>query len=188
MRISVWPFHTIGLFAGVIGAVLVILWWPADYPHKSELVKVSGKVASVAVRDDISNTSAGSILPGWTSTYFTLEGIDGEFRYPHTHPKSLLVRNYTSNFLDLWVELTAVGGTEPMIIWQIQEHNPSKQQQSASIPPETFVSHTEIVNRLESVDRSMFAVGRILIIVSLASVLLGIGVSRWNRRRRPDQA
>ncbi len=63
---------------------------------------VSGEIASVVVRDDIFNTWAGAMMPGGlTSTYFTLKGVDGEFRYPSTHPKYLLVRNHTAVAIDV---------------------------------------------------------------------------------------
>ncbi len=38
---------------------------------------------------------------GLASAYFTLEGVDGEFRYPSTHPKYLLVRNHTAVAIDV---------------------------------------------------------------------------------------
>ncbi len=83
-RLPVWPFHALGLVAVVLGGTFVVGWWPEQYPAESELVKLSGKVSQIVVRDDISGTTAGAMLPGWTSTYFTLSGVEGEFRYPRT--------------------------------------------------------------------------------------------------------
>ena len=51
-RLSVWPFHAWALVAVVLGGVFVVGWWPARYPDEGELVKISGQVATVAVRDD----------------------------------------------------------------------------------------------------------------------------------------
>ncbi|MFQ5565610.1 MAG: hypothetical protein ACE5EU_04530 [Paracoccaceae bacterium] len=182
-RLPVWPFHAWALVAVVLGAVFVVGWWPERYPDESELVKLSGPVATISVRDDIFDTTAGGALQGWTSTYFTLEGIDGEFRYPRTHPKNLVVRDRTGVALDVWVERTAIGGDQPMIIWQIREHNPYKQDHQNTLGAETFVSHAEIVTRLTEIDRSMVETGIWLLLIGFAFALLGIGAKWWNRDR-----
>jgi hypothetical protein len=168
--------------AVVLGGVFIVFWWPERYPDESELVKLSGRVATISVRDDISGSSAGAILQGWTSTYFTLEGVEGEFRYPRTHPQGLKVRDQTSAALDVWVERTAVGGDEPMVIWQIREHNPYKRENTGSLGEETFVSHAEIVERLTEVDRSMVKAGAWLLGLALAFALLGVGAKWWNKK------
>ena len=167
----------------VLGTVLIVGWWPGRYPDESELVKISGKITKIVVRDDISDTTAGAMLQGWTSTYFTLEGIDGEFRYPRTHPKNLIVRDQTSAALDVWVERTAIGSDEPMIIWQIREHNPYKKEHQDILAGETFVSHAKIVKRVSQIDRSMVETGVGLLVLGFASVLLGVGAKWWNQNR-----
>ena len=180
-RLPVWPFHAWALVAVILGGALTVGWWPERYPDEGELVKLSGRVATIAVRDDIFDTTAGGMLQGWTSTYFTLEGINGEFRYPGTHPKNLIVRNRTSAELDVWVERAAVGGGEPMVIWQIREHNPYKKKHQKILGAETWVSHAEIVDRLTQVDRSMIETGVGLLAIAFAFALLGVGAKRWNR-------
>ena len=180
-RLPVWPFHAWALVAVILGGALTVGWWPERYPDEGELVKLSGRVATIAVRDDIFDSTAGGMLQGWTSTYFTLEGIDGEFRYPGTHPKNLIVRYRTSAELDVWVERAAVGGGEPMVIWQIREHNPYKKEHQKILGAETSVSHAEIVDRLTQVDRSMIETGVGLLAIAFAFALLGVGAKRWNR-------
>ena len=180
-RLPVWPFHAWALIALVLGAVFIVIWWPARYPDESELVEVSGQVARVSVRDDIFDTAAGGILQGWTSTYFTLEGIEGEFRYPRTHPNNIMVRDGTSVEIDVWVERKAVGGDEPMVIWQIREHNPYKREHKSVLGPETSISHAEIVQRLADIDRSMIEAGVWLWVFATTFFLFGFGARRWNR-------
>ncbi len=180
-RLPVWPFHAWALVAAVLGSVFIVGWWPERYPDEDGLVKFSGRVATIAVRDDIFDTKAGALLQGWTSTYFTLEGIDGEFRYPPSHPKNIIVRDRTSATLDVWVERAAIGGGEPMIIWQIREHNPYKKKHQKILGAETSVSHAEIVDRLTQVDRSMIETGVGLLAIAFAFALLGVGAKRWNR-------
>jgi hypothetical protein len=180
-RLPIWPFYAWALVAAVLGGVFIVVWWPPHYPDESELVKLSGRVTGVEVRDDLTDSSAGAILQGWTSTYFTLEGIDGEFRYPRTHPNNLMVRDQTGNALDVWVERRAVGGEDPMVIWQIREHNPYKQELENVLGPETFVSHAEIVTRLARTDRSMVEAGVWLLGIACAFLLLAVGARRWNR-------
>ncbi len=180
-RLPVWPFHAWAIAAAVLGGVFVVVWWPERYPDESDLVEFSGQVATISLRDDILDTKAGGILQGWTSTYFTLEGIDGEFRYPRSHPKNIVVRDRTSATLDVWVERRAIGGAEPMVIWQIREHNPYKKDLANILGPETFVSHAEIVNRLTQVNRTMLETGAGLLTLALALFFLGLGAKRWNR-------
>ncbi len=180
-RLPVWPFHAWAIVAAVLGGVFVVVWWPQRYPDEGALVKLSGRVDTVALRDDILGTTAGAMLQGWTSTYFTLEGIDGEFRYPRTHPKNIIVRDQTGATLDVWVQRTALGGAEPMVIWQIREHNPYKKELTAILGAETFVSHAEIVQRLTQIDRSMIEAGVGLLALALALFVLGVGAKRWNR-------
>ena len=187
-RLPVWPFHAWALVAVVLGSVFIVGWWPERYPDEDGLVKFSGRVASVAVRDDIFDTKAGALLQGWTSTYFTLEGIDGEFRYPRSHPKNIIVRDRTSATLDVWVERAAIGGGEPMIIWQIREHNPYKREHSNVLGEETFVSHAEIVQRLTKTGRSMIETGAGLLVLAFALALLGVGAKRWNRHRASKES
>ncbi len=180
-QIPVWPFHAWAIVAVVLGGVFVAVWWPERYPREGDLVKFSGQVATISLRDDILGTKAGGILQGWTSTYFTLEGIEGEFRYPRSHPKNVIVRDRTSVALDVWVEGSAIGGEGPMVIWQIREHNPYKKDLKRILGEETFVSHAEIVNRLTQVNRSMIEAGAGLLALALALFLLGVGAKRWNR-------
>ncbi len=180
-RLPVWPFHAWAIVAVVLGGVFVVVWWPQRYPDEGALVKLSGRVATIALRDDIFDTAAGAMLQGWTSTYFTLEGIDGEFRYPRTHPKNIIVRDQTGAALDVWVERTAIGSDQPMVIWQIREHNPYKKEHENILGAETFISHAEIVNRLIQVNRSMIEAGVGLLVIALAFFLLGVGAKRWNR-------
>jgi hypothetical protein len=180
-KIPVWPFHAWAIVAVVLGGVFVVVWWPERYPREGDLVKFSGQVATISLRDDILGTKAGGILQGWTSTYFTLEGIEGEFRYPRSHPKNVIVRDRTSVALDIWVEGSAIGGDGPMVIWQIREHNPYKKDLKRILGEETFVSHAEIVKRLTQVNRSMIEAGAVLLALALALFLLGVGARRWNR-------
>lgn len=181
IRLPIWPFHALGLVAVLLGSVFIVGWWPGHYPDESELVKLSGKVAKIAVRDDISGTTAGAMLRGWTSTYFTLDGIDGEFRYPRTHPRNLVVRDQTGVALDVWIERAAIGSGGPMIIWQIREHNPYKKENLDIVGEETFVSYSEIVQRLRQIDRSMVDTGVGLLVLGVAFVFLGVGAKWWNR-------
>ena len=181
--LPVWQFHALALVALALGGLFVVVWWPAHYPNESDLVKFSGNIARMVVRDDISNTTAGSILPTLTSTYFRLEGVEGEFRYPGSHPKNLAIRNRVGVAIDVWVERGSIGGIEPMIIWQIREHNPFKKDDPDLMGEEIFVSHAEITEQLGEVDRSTFQVGLGLLAAGCAFALLGVGARRWNQRR-----
>ncbi len=168
------------MVTGLAGIVLVAVWWPGGYPDESALVKVSGDIATVVVKDDVSGTSAGAMMAPLTSVYFTLEGVEGEFRYPSSHPKYPIVRDYTAVAVDVWVDGAEIGTGRPMTIWQIQEHNPYN-----LLLEETFIGYAEVIERLAGVDRSMVEAGYWLLAVSAAFALTGAGVQRWNRGRPP---
>ena len=182
MRLPSWQLKTLGLLSITAGAVVLYLGLPDDYPAESELVKVSGSVERVTLRDDISGTTAGAVLPGWSSAYITLEGVEGEFRYPRNHPKNSLVRDYTGGTLEIWVEESALGRPDPAIIWQIVEDNPYKRQNSEFLPDETNVTYAETIAHLEEISRSLLELGGLLMTGGLALFGLGMLAKRWNRR------
>lgn len=179
-RRAVWPYFFLSAAAGLAGLAFVVLWWPADYPHESDLVKVSGDIATVVVRDDISDTSAGAAMAVLTSVYFTLKGVEGEFRYPSSHPDYVVVRDYTGYAIDVWVERDEIGSGRPMIIWAIQEHSPYN-----NMVPETSIGYDAIASRLTAIDRSMVEAGFWLLFVSIVFGLTGVTVQRRNRGRPP---
>ncbi len=174
----VWPYFFLAALAALLGGVFLVVWWPADYPDESALVKISGDIDTVVVRDDISESSAGTLLPAITSVYFRLKGSDSEFRYPSTHPQYPLVRDYTAVAIDIWVVDAELGGTEPLTIWQIEERNPRDAESER-----TRVSYAEIIERRLSADRSMIKVAYWLLAAGCVVLLLGLGVMRWNRGR-----
>lgn len=180
---SVWPYFLLSGLAGLVALVFVYIGWPGAYPAKSELVKISGKIATIVVKDDLSNTGAGAILPAFSSVYFTLEGVQGEFRYPFTHPKYPLVRDNTAGSLDIWVDGSRIGVDLTMKIWQLQEHSNLNY-----LVPETSVTYEEVIARLVGADRSMMELGLWLVVVSGILALVGIGARRWNRGRSPGMA
>jgi hypothetical protein len=176
--LPLWPYFFLAALAAVLGAVFLAVWWPWGYPDESELVKISGDIDRVAIRDDISKSGAGAMLPALTSVYFTLEGRDEEFRYPSTHPKYPLVRDYTAVAIDVWVVEAELGRGAPMTIWQIQERNPHDEASEL-----TQVGYAETIERLTATDRSMVEVGYGALAAAAGFLLLGLLVRRWNRGR-----
>ncbi len=175
-----WPYYFLSAASGLVAVALIAVSWPGGYPDESELVKLSGEIATVIVKDDISGTSAGAMMAPLTSVYFTLEGVEGEFRYPSSHPKYPIVRDYTAVAIDVWVDGAEIGRGRPMTIWQIQEHNPYN-----LLLEETFIGYDEVIERLTKVDRSMAEAGYWLLAVFGALALSAVGVRRWNRDRQP---
>lgn len=174
----VWPYFFLAGLSLIIAATVMIRWMPPVHPHSDGLVKLEGAITSVEVRDDISNTSAGAIWPMLTSVYFTLEGIDGEFRYPFSHPNYFLVRDHTSGFLEVWVNASEIGSGTPMMIWQIQEHSDYN-----VLHPETSILFETISTQLNRVAASMHRLVTWLIISGGGLIVFGILVRRWNKYR-----
>ena len=174
-RMAVWPFHAVALIGGVIGIVFVVLWWPEDYPAEADLKKVSGEIATVVIRDDLSGLpgSSGTALE---SVYFTFKGVAGEFRYPALFPRYFDVRDRTAVNVDVWIDPAEEGTGRALTVWQIQEHNPYN-----IIGEETFVGYAEVIDTITRVDRSMVRAGTWLLGVAIVFLVLGRLAQRWNR-------
>lgn len=176
--IPVWPYFFLALVSAVLAIVFLVISWPPDYPSQASLAKVSGDIEKVVVRNDLSKTSAGTILPAMSTVYFKLKGSDDEFRYPSNHPKYPLVRDYTAVAIDVWVEKSELGSGAPVTIWKLQERNPRDK------PAElTSVSYDEVIERLTTADRTMTKIAYWLLAACGGFLLLGIAVRRWNRSR-----
>ncbi len=176
--LTVWPYPFLAVLTGLSGLLFMIFWWPQDYPDQSELTEISGEIDRVKIRDEISGTSAGAILPAVTSVYFTLKGVPGEFRYPSSHPMYPMVRDRTAVAIDVLIRKKDIGGTEPVLIWQIYERNPRDKEEEL-----TRVHYDEVIERLTAVDRSVVKLGYWLLAACAGFLLLWFGVTRWNRSR-----
>ena len=176
--VPVWPCFFIATVATIVGLVMIVAWWPESYPDKQDLVLINGDIATVRVKDDISGTSAGAILPAATSVYFTFKGQQGEFYYPSTHPEYQVVRDYTAVNIDVWVDGEVIGTGQPYRIWQIKEHSPYNLVLAA-----TFVPFEDIIERLNQIDGSMVETGWNVLALAFGFMLLGVGLQHVNRRR-----
>ena len=172
----VWPYYFLAIVAALIGGALVHVWWPGDYPREDELVKISGDIATARIRDDISDSSAGAFMPALTAVYFTMKGIEGEFRYPSSHPQYVVVRDFTAVALDVWVEAAEIGTGRPMTIWAIEERSPYN-----LVMPATSIGYDDIVGERVETDRSMIEAGLWLLAVAAALTAAGLVVQRRNR-------
>ena len=178
-RIAVWPYFAIAVIALAVGSTFVVAWWPAEPPAKESLRMVSGQIQTVVIKDDIAG-SRGSIAAGLQSAYFTLAGHDGEFRYPAVFPRYFEVRDRVSVGVDVWIDPAEEATGRPLLVWQIQEHNPYN-----IIGPETFVPYEDIVATVTRVDRSMVRAGMWILAIAPPFLILGLLALRWNRGRPP---
>jgi len=175
-RLPVWPYYFLAIAIGLAGGAMVYSWWPAGYPGEDDLVKVSGEIIKVVVRDDISDSSAGAFMPALTAVYFTMKGIEGEFRYPSSHPKYVMVRDFTAVAMDVWVEQAEIGTGRPLTIWAIEERNPYNLVMEA-----TSIGYGDIVGELAETDRSRVEAGGWLLAIAAALLATGFLVQRRNR-------
>ena len=176
--LPVWQCFVLAALATITGLAMIAVWWPESFPDKQDLVMINGDIATVRVKDDISGTSAGAILPAATSVYFTFKGQAGEFYYPSTHPDYQIVRDYTAVNIDVWVERGAVGSGRPVRIWQLKEHSPY----NLVLEP-TFIPYEAVIERLTKIDRSMVETGWYVLALAFGFMLLGVGLQHVNRRR-----
>jgi hypothetical protein len=175
---TIWPYYFLSAVGAFVALVIIAVWWPESFPDKDELVMVNGDIATVRVKDDLSGTSAGAMLPAATSVYFTFKNGGGEYFYPSTQPDYRIVRDFTAFNIDVWIERDALGAGEPIRIWQIKEHSPYNLVMEA-----TYVSYEAVVERLVTIDRSMVVAGYYLLALCFAFVLIGVGLQNINRRR-----
>lgn len=174
----IWPYYFTAVVAAVAGLAMVWIWSPDDVPAKADLVMISGDIKSVRIRDDFSGTSAGAMLTGFTSVYFTFDNYSGDYFYPSTQPEFRLVRDFTAVNIDVWIERTKIGGTEPLRIWQIKENNPNNMIEIA-----TFVPYEAIIARLNTIGSSMVITGRWLLALAGGLFLAGRALQLRNKRR-----
>lgn len=178
-RVPVWPFFAVAVLLTGIGAAFVVFWWPEAPPDESALVKVSGEIATVIVKDDVSGAQ-GAVAAGLQSVHFTLHGMPGEFRYPSTFPRYFEVRDRVAVAVDVWIDPADRDAGRPMTVWQIQEHNPYN-----TIGVETFVAYADVVETVTRVDRSMVRAGMWLLPAGVPFLALGWLALRWNRGKPP---
>jgi hypothetical protein len=178
-RIKVWPLFAIALIAAAVGTSFIVFWWPEEPPAKESLVKVSGTIATVIIKDDLSGAQ-GPAAAGLQSVYFTLKEVPGEFRYPSKFPRYFEVRDRVAVGVDVWIDPADRDAGRPMTVWQIQEHNPYN-----TIGVETFVPFEDVVVAVTRVDRSMVRAGTWILPAALPFLVLGILAVRWNRSKPP---
>jgi hypothetical protein len=178
-RVAVWPFFFVAIAALALGVVFVTVWWPEAPPLKENLEKVSGKIATVIVRGDLPGMP-GMTGGGMESTYFTLEEVEGEFRYPSAFPRYFEVRDRVSVAVDIWIDPAERNLGRALTVWQIEEHNPYN-----VIGVETFVPFEDVIAAMTRVDRSMVRAGWWLLAGSVPFAALGFAATRWNRGKPP---
>lgn len=182
-KITVWTYFFVGLPMAAVAVYLIVTSTMVAIPSKSTLVHVQGDVKTVIVRDDISKTTAGSVWPMLTSVYFTLEGVEGEFRYPYFFPDYFQVRDATGWHVDLWVDARKPSPGNAPMIWQIQETGP----QDVTYP-ETSISYKKISGFYRAKVQANLRLGRWLGLMAAVLLMTGQILRRVNRRRLADAA
>nr|MBC8267123.1 hypothetical protein [Rhodospirillaceae bacterium] len=129
----VWPYYFLSVSAILLALLACIVYWPKDIPPQDDLVMTGGKMRTLMVRDDFSNTGAGAMLPILTSVYLRFKDIEGEFRYPWTFPQYGRVRNDTAVYVDIWVAKSALGGDKAPLIWALREKNHYKDNDEQTV-------------------------------------------------------
>ncbi len=177
----VWPFYFLSILAVLFAIGTCVVYWPKDIPDRDDLVKIGGKLRIFVIRDDISNSTAGSQLPIFTSAYMLFKDVEGEFRYPWTFPKYPKVRNSMGIWVEVLVEKDAIGGDEAALIWQLIEKNPYKEDHE-----QTVVLFEDLIEGQKKNGEIVIKTTITFVIAAIVLWLMGIGMGRWNRRKYPD--
>ncbi|MSP81702.1 MAG: hypothetical protein EXQ94_01935 [Alphaproteobacteria bacterium] len=110
---------TLGVIASLWGATLMVAGRTERLPGESDLTRIAGTVATVAMLDDISGSPIGGAAPGMTSIHLTLEGVAGAYRYPSGHPRYFQVFDDLMGEVALWVDRVDPPDGAPRLIWAL---------------------------------------------------------------------
>ena len=179
-RLPVWPYFALALFSGAIGAALLFYNLDSGFPDEQALQKMSGTVAKVFLIDDLSGEPTLTTKP-MNSIHFTLEEVDGEFRYPSAWPGYTKIWEQLSFHVDVWVRRSDIGKGEPMVVFRLEQQVPENW-----IVKPFSISYQRIAQFQGRSGRSYVKVGTTLLAGSAVLVLIALLVRIWNRRERKE--
>lgn len=174
----VWPYFALAVIAGVLGGVLLYFNLGADFPKQEDLQKISGTIEKVVLVDDLSGEPTMQKWP-LSSVHFTLENIDGEFRYPNSWPGYTDVYDRLGFDVDVWVSRADLQSAEPMLVYALQQHVPENWMAEP-----IAMSYEQIVEGQGRSGSSYVRLGAYLLAAAASFVLVTFGVRAINRRRR----
>ncbi len=177
---SVWPWFFMSVGCVLVYAFAALSLWPWGYPEQDELVSSGGDIRRIIIRDSISDTGAGSMLPTHVSVYITFRDIDGEFEFPWSHPGYYKVRDRVGVYADVLVEKSALDGPGPYTIWALEESNTYKPDDQ-----QTSITYAEIASQLDNQQETLADMLRWLGGAGVVFFLWGWHTVRWNRRNYP---
>jgi len=107
----------------VLGAVFLVHNLSARVPPEQDLERLSGTIDKVLLVDDLSGKPIALKSPV-SSLQFTLEGVDGVFRYPNSWPGYSDAYQRLAFDVDVWVSRDAIGKPEPMVVYRLVQRTP----------------------------------------------------------------
>ena len=176
--LSVWPCYAYALLFGALGAVFLYYNLDPGFPAQKSLQKVGGTIDKLFLIDDLSGERT-SIMKPMNSIHFTLEEVDGEFRYPSSWPGYNMIWRQLSFHVDVWVEKSALGKAEPMVVYELEQTVP----ENWVVEPFS-VSYSQIAETQDHSGRTYVYTGAGFLATSAVLVLVAILVRIWNRRER----
>lgn len=180
---SVWPWFFCGILFPCLIGLAFLTTWPGDIPAESELVSVGGPLKTSRVRDDLSDSYGGAVLPVFTSVYMRFEGDEHEYRYPWHHAQYFYVREYTFVNVEIWVREEDLNKNDgkPVMIWALEEHNPFEPAED-----QTIVTYQEGTAQLNKNIDSLMNLSKWLGSGSVIFLVIGFWTMHWNRRNYPE--
>ena len=179
-RHPVWPYFALALASGVIGTTLLFYNLRSDVPAKEALQKMSGTVGKVFLIDDLSGERTGFMKP-MNSIHFTLEKVEGEFRYPSSWPGYTKIWEQLSFHVDVWVRRSDIGTGEPMVVFRLEQQGPENWRMAP-----LSISYERITESQSRSRRSYVQVGATLLVGSTGFILIATLVRIRNRREHDD--
>ncbi len=174
-RLQVWPYITLALFIGAIGGAFLHYNIDTDIPSRDALQKISGSVDKLFLMDDLSGKQTGLLKP-MNSIHFTLEDVEGEFRYPSSWPGYSTIWRQLSFHVDVWVRKSDIGSDMPMIVYRFEQQVP----EDWVVEPFSM-SYERITETQDASRRSYVRAGTILLAAAAGLVLIAMLVHIRNR-------
>jgi hypothetical protein len=177
-RLPVWPYFALALLSGVIGATLLFYNLGSGAPAEDELQKVSGTIAKVFLIDDLSGEQT-TITKPMNSIHFTLEGVEGEFRFPSHTPGYTKIWEQLSFDVEVWVRGSEMANDEPLQVYRLEQQVPEDW-----IVEPISISYEQISESLGRSGGSYVKVGAALLACAAGFVGIALLIRVWNRRER----
>ena len=170
-----WGYFASSVLSAGLGVFLLTLSAAAGIPSDAKLEKISGKVETIVLVDDLSDKLTP--LPAFNAIHFTLAGNETLFRYPNKWPGYNEIYHRLAFEIDVWVNPRDLGNDDPVLVYRLQQKVP----EGWAVPP-ISISYAAIAEAERASRRSFLKAGIGLMVVALVLSMIGVFIRQSNRK------